>query len=77
MYCSLRFSVSSSFIVISACSSLSTGFLKSKSGSRIENGCDALSLIAIFCNMECFICICNMEWKVYICNMECLFKWFT
>ena len=31
-YCSLRFSVSSSFIVISACSNLSTKFLKSKSG---------------------------------------------
>ena len=37
-YCSFRFSVSSSFIVISACSSLSTNFLKSKSGSRIEEG---------------------------------------
>ena len=49
-YCSLRFSVSSSFIVISACSSLSTSFLKSKSGSRIEEGCDALFLIAIFLN---------------------------
>ena len=47
IYCSLRFSVSSSFIVISACSSLSTSFLKSKSGSRIEEGCDALFLIAI------------------------------
>ena len=35
---SFRFSVSSSFIVISAFSSLSTIFLKSKSGSRIEEG---------------------------------------
>ena len=49
-YCSLRFSVSSSFIVISACSSLSTSFLKTKSGSRNEEGCDALFLIAIFPN---------------------------
>ena len=49
-YCSLRFSVSPSFIVISACSSLSTSFLKSKPGSRIEEGCDALFLIAIFLN---------------------------
>ena len=48
MYCNLRFSVSSSFIVISACSSLSTSFLKSRSSSRIEEGCDALFLIAIF-----------------------------
>ena len=37
-YCSFRFSVSSSFIVIYACSNLSTYFLKSKSGSRIEEG---------------------------------------
>ena len=49
-HCSLKFYVSSSFIVISACSSLSTSFLKSKSGSRIEEGCDALFLIAIFLN---------------------------
>ena len=41
-YCSFKFSVSSNFIVISACSSLSTSFIKSKSGSRIEEGCDAL-----------------------------------
>ena len=41
-YCSLRFSVSSSFNVISACSNLSTSFLKCKSGSRIDEGCDAL-----------------------------------
>ena len=49
-FCSFRFSVSSNFIVISACSRLSTSFLKSKSGSRIEGGCDALFFIAIFCN---------------------------
>ena len=49
-FCSFQFSVSSSFIVISACSSLSTSFLKSKSGYRIEEGCDALFFIAIFGN---------------------------
>ena len=49
-YCSLRFSVSSSFIVISACSSLSNNFLESKSGSRIEEGCDALFLLAFSLN---------------------------
>ena len=49
-YCNFRFSVSSSFIVISACSSLSTSFRKSKSGSRIEEGWDALFFIAIFLN---------------------------
>ena len=50
-YCNFRFCVSSSFIVISACSSLSTILLKStKSGSRIEEGCDALFFIAIFRN---------------------------
>ena len=41
-YCSLRFSVSSSFIVISSCSSSSTSFLISKSGSRIDEECYAL-----------------------------------
>ena len=41
-YCNFRFSVFSSLIVISACSSLSTSFRKSKSGSRIEEGWDAL-----------------------------------
>ena len=49
-YCSLRSSVSSSYIVISACFNLSTSFLKSKSGSRIDEGCDALFFIAIFLN---------------------------
>ena len=47
-YCSFKFSVSSIFIVISACASLSTSFLKSKSGSRIEEGRDALFFVAIF-----------------------------
>ena len=46
--CSFRFSVSSRLIVISACSSLSTSFSKSKSGSRIEEGCDALFLLLFF-----------------------------
>ena len=41
-YYNLKFSVTSNFRVISACSSLSTSFLKSKSGSRIEEACDAL-----------------------------------
>ena len=30
--------------MISSCSSLSTSFLKSESGSRIDEGCDALFL---------------------------------
>ena len=49
-YCNLKFSVSSSFIIISACSCLSTSFRKSISGSRNEDGCDALFFIAIFRN---------------------------
>ena len=49
-YCSLSFSVSSSFIVISACSNLSSSFLKSKSGSRNDEGWDALFSIAFFLN---------------------------
>ena len=49
-YCSFRFSVFSSFIFISACSSLSTKFLMSKSGSRIEEGCDALFFVAFLSN---------------------------
>ena len=47
-YCSLRFSVSLSFFVISACSNLSTSFLKPESGSPIDEGCDAFFFIAIF-----------------------------
>ena len=49
-YCSFNFSVSFIFVVISACSNLSTSFLKSNSGSRIEEGYDALFFIAIFRN---------------------------
>ena len=49
-FCNFNFSVYSSFIVISAYSSLSTSFLKSISGFRIEDGCDALFSIAIFRN---------------------------
>ena len=49
-FCSVKFSVSYNFTVNSACSSLSTNFLKAISGFRIEDGCDALFFIAIFCN---------------------------
>ena len=45
-YCNFKFSVFS--IVISACSSLSTSFRKSISGSRIGDGCFALFFRAIF-----------------------------
>ena len=41
-YCDFKFSVSSSFILLSACSSLSTTFLKSILGFRNEDGCDAV-----------------------------------
>ena len=47
-YCSFNFSVYFNFVVISACSSLSTSFLKSNSGSRIEEGYDALFLLLFF-----------------------------
>ena len=47
-YCNFRFSVSSSFIVIFASSNLSTSFLQSKSGSRMEEGCDALFFLLFF-----------------------------
>ena len=49
-YCNLKFSVSSSFIMISACTCLSTSFQKSISGSPNEDGCDALFFIAVFRN---------------------------
>ena len=49
-YCNFKFSVSSNYVLIFARSSLSTSFLKSKSSSRIEEGCDALFFIAIFRN---------------------------
>ena len=49
-YCNFKFSVLSNYVLIFARSSLSTSFLKSKSGSRIEEGCDALFFIAIFRN---------------------------
>ena len=48
IYCNFKFSVSSNFIVISACSSLSPSFRKSISGSRIEDGYDGLFFIAFF-----------------------------
>ena len=47
-YRSLIFSVSSSFIVTSACSSPSTSFLKSKPVSRFEDGCEALFFLLFF-----------------------------
>ena len=47
-YCNFKDSVSSSFLVISAYSSLSTCFRKSISGSRIEDQCDAPFFMAIF-----------------------------
>ena len=49
-YCCFKFSVSSNFVMISACSSLYNSFLKSKSGSRIEEGCDALFVLLFFSN---------------------------
>ena len=36
--------------MISACSSLSTGFRKSMLGSRIDDGCDALFFLQILLN---------------------------
>ena len=49
-YFNFNFFISSSFIEISAFSSLSTNFLKSISVSRIEDGCDAPFFIASFRN---------------------------
>ena len=49
-YCSFKFSDSFIFTVICACFSLSTSFPESKSGSRIEQGYDALFFKAIFRN---------------------------
>ena len=46
-YCSFKFSVSSNFIVTSACSSSSIRFRKTMSGSRVDDGCDALLFIAM------------------------------
>ena len=51
-YCNFRYSVFSNFIMISADSSLSTSFLKSKSGSRIEELSDAL----FYCNFSQLRC---------------------
>ena len=49
-FCSFKFSIYFNFIVTSACSSLSTGFRKFMSGSRINDGYDALFFYAIFRN---------------------------
>ena len=59
------------FIVISACSSLSTSFLKSKSGSRIEEGCDDLFLIAIFRNWGVRVIV-RISVIFVFCSHECL-----
>ena len=50
IFCNFRFSVSSSFIVISACSSLSTSFLNLNRALELRRGWDALFFIAIFLN---------------------------
>ena len=56
-YCNFKFSVSSNFIVISACSSLCTSLRKSMSGSRTDDRCDALFFIANYlkCCVELII----------------------
>ena len=56
-YCNSKFSVSCNFIVISACSYLTTSFRYSISSSRIEDGCEALFFIASFrsCDVEVII----------------------
>ena len=43
-----KFTVSSNFIVVSACFSLSINFRKPISGCRIDDECDALFFNAIF-----------------------------
>ena len=50
IYFNFNFSVSSNFIVTSACSNLLTSFRKSMSASPIEDGYEALFIIAIFCS---------------------------
>ena len=67
-YCSFRFSVSSNFLVISACSSLSTSFLKFKSGSRDEDGCDSLFLL-IFFAIEVLESSLRIQSSLHFCNL--------
>ena len=50
IYCSFRFSVSSSFLDFSACSNLSTNLQKSISGFQVDVECDAFFFIAHFVN---------------------------
>ena len=73
-YCNFRFSVSSSFIVISACSNLSTSFRKSKSGSRIEEGWMLsflllFSLIVVLRSSLRFLSSLCFYSRVYLVNM--------
>ena len=57
--------------MISACSNLSTSFLKSKSGSRIDEGCDAPFFIAIFLNWGVRVII-RVSLIFDFSNYECL-----
>ena len=56
-YCSFQFSVSSNFILISACSILSSCFWKSLSGSRFDDECEALFFYAILRSCGCRVII--------------------
>ena len=47
-FCNFKYYVFSSFIVIYACSSLSTSSRKSMSGSRNDDRCDILNFFAIY-----------------------------
>ena len=67
-FCSFKFSVSSNFIVISACSSLSTSFLKSKSGSRIEEG--LLSFLLLFFAIDVLELSLGFPSSLYFYNHE-------
>ena len=67
-----KFSVSSNFTVISACSILSTSFLKSISGSQIEDGCDALFSIAIFRN--CGFRVIIKIFVIFVCLQSGVFR---
>ena len=51
--CTFLFSVSSNFIVISACCSLSNSFRISISGSRIKDGSDD--------HFSCYFCSCGVK----------------
>ena len=70
-YFNFKFSNPFNFIVISAYSSLSTGFWKSLSSSRIEDGCDAL-FFAIFCGVDVRVIIKPFVIFIFLCS--CLFR---